>query len=409
MASTVEAKRVKGEAVKANPPILTCFNHKGGVGKTTNSHMIMWGLLEKGLQPLVVDFDPQCNISWSTLNVQMAPTEKWTTFVENRHLLTTSHLFSTRPIPSDRVIATPLKTSKSAVKFVVATEDLLGDTEDFDRTIGYAIATPALFNNLAFLYNNIMKIAEDEKCDVILFDISPSFSATNKFLLAISSFLVTPCAVDCFSENALETLIDRIPTLTSLGERPPSDTVARLIYNNMDQMRGMTKLKLTYLGHVFNNYLNVNRGLPPAVQTARMNLIEALSRALAEHLNDPPPAVGVKLELSRFTDYTSVKNNAQILTVPVAFMNNSLATFSMEVDPMLGIKVDTERDRFQGWRENLRTICSRIIDAMGVEPPKEVLKIRLVFIPVFPGGSRPITEDDIEHIRHKVNRISNLL
>ena len=43
--------------------IITFFNNKGGVGKTTTVYHIAWMLKELNYQVLAVDLDPQCNLS----------------------------------------------------------------------------------------------------------------------------------------------------------------------------------------------------------------------------------------------------------------------------------------------------------------------------------------------------------
>lgn len=39
------------------------FNHKGGVSKTTSTFNIGWKLAEMGHRVLLVDADPQCNLT----------------------------------------------------------------------------------------------------------------------------------------------------------------------------------------------------------------------------------------------------------------------------------------------------------------------------------------------------------
>lgn len=42
---------------------IALFNHKGGVSKTTTTFHLGWMLAEKGYRVVVVDADPQCNLS----------------------------------------------------------------------------------------------------------------------------------------------------------------------------------------------------------------------------------------------------------------------------------------------------------------------------------------------------------
>ena len=42
---------------------IALFNHKGGVSKTTTTFNLGWMLAEKGYRVVMVDADPQCNLT----------------------------------------------------------------------------------------------------------------------------------------------------------------------------------------------------------------------------------------------------------------------------------------------------------------------------------------------------------
>jgi chromosome partitioning protein len=48
-------------------PIISLFNHKGGVSKTTTAFNLGWALAGRGKQVLIVDADPQCNLTGTVL------------------------------------------------------------------------------------------------------------------------------------------------------------------------------------------------------------------------------------------------------------------------------------------------------------------------------------------------------
>ena len=48
--------------------IIALFNNKGGVSKTTTTFHLGWKLAEKGYKTLIVDTDPQCNLTGLCLN-----------------------------------------------------------------------------------------------------------------------------------------------------------------------------------------------------------------------------------------------------------------------------------------------------------------------------------------------------
>ena len=50
--------------------IATLFNHKGGVSKTTTAFNLSWMLGTLGKRVVMVDFDPQCNLTGMVLGYQ---------------------------------------------------------------------------------------------------------------------------------------------------------------------------------------------------------------------------------------------------------------------------------------------------------------------------------------------------
>ena len=50
--------------------IINLFNHKGGVSKTTTTFNLSWMLAKLGKKVLMVDFDPQCNLTGMVLGYE---------------------------------------------------------------------------------------------------------------------------------------------------------------------------------------------------------------------------------------------------------------------------------------------------------------------------------------------------
>ena len=44
-------------------PLISLFNHKGGVSKTTTAFNLGWALADRGKRIMIVDADPQCNLT----------------------------------------------------------------------------------------------------------------------------------------------------------------------------------------------------------------------------------------------------------------------------------------------------------------------------------------------------------
>ena len=52
------------------PILISLFNHKGGVSKTTTTFNLGWTFAKKGIKTLIVDADPQCNLTAYVLGLQ---------------------------------------------------------------------------------------------------------------------------------------------------------------------------------------------------------------------------------------------------------------------------------------------------------------------------------------------------
>ena len=48
-------------------PLISLFNHKGGVSKTTTAFNLGWAMADRGKRVLIVDGDPQCNLTGTVL------------------------------------------------------------------------------------------------------------------------------------------------------------------------------------------------------------------------------------------------------------------------------------------------------------------------------------------------------
>lgn len=188
------------------PKIISFFNNKGGVSKTTTTFHLGWKMAELGNKVLIVDTDPQCNLTGLCLNSDKE--NKLTKFYENN----SNNIFNALSPVFD-----------GQLKPITAVECYCFDDNnnlfllpghirfsEYDTT--YSVAE-SLTGSLAILRNVpgalrylLFQIAEKYDIDYILIDMSPSISSTNANIFMSSDYFVLPCAPDYFCYMAIDSL-----------------------------------------------------------------------------------------------------------------------------------------------------------------------------------------------------------
>lgn len=67
--------------------LICLFNHKGGVSKTTTAFNLGWMLARQGRRVLLVDCDPQCNLTGMVLGLEDVETANSIQGTRNGHPL----------------------------------------------------------------------------------------------------------------------------------------------------------------------------------------------------------------------------------------------------------------------------------------------------------------------------------
>jgi cellulose biosynthesis protein BcsQ len=195
--------------------ILTLYNHKGGVSKTTTTYHLAHALTEsQGKKVLVVDADPQCNLTELLLfgileelddlegqgktTVLPGTTVKdalWPRLEGDRPSVDVDAIQLVKPSPSEEL-------------YVFRGDIALSEAED---RLSYAHSqrlTTDLHQkrNYVAVHDMLRRLGDRDKFDVILVDVGPSAGAlTRSFFMACDRFLV-PVAPDRFNFQAIASL-----------------------------------------------------------------------------------------------------------------------------------------------------------------------------------------------------------
>lgn len=187
------------------------FNNKGGVGKTTLATHLAWMLRHLGARVLVVDLDPQANLT-AALLPESRIGELWDASppgsVAGAVQPLLERLGDLGPAPVES-IADGLSLVPGDLS-LASFEDRLA--ECWPRCLDDNIANAAdAFRVTSAFYRMARDAARRTGAMVVLIDVGPSLGALNRAALVAADHVVVPLAADLFSLRGLQNLG---PTLT---------------------------------------------------------------------------------------------------------------------------------------------------------------------------------------------------
>jgi len=207
---------------------LAIFNHKGGVGKTTLTYNIAASLAARGERVLMVDSDPQCNLTSYLLSDDVVD-----------DLLDTSDSDEGRTIWS---ALEPVAEATGDVRWIkpqsLAVERLFllpGDIRlsEFESELNEFWAQCLQrkgkgFRGTTALSQLVNRTAQRSQINYVFYDCGPNIGPLNRVILLDCDYFIVPVACDLFSVRALKTLgrtlgawIREWKTISDLA---PSDT-----------------------------------------------------------------------------------------------------------------------------------------------------------------------------------------
>lgn len=186
---------------------LTFFNHKGGVGKTTLTFNVARALQDLGHRVLLVDADPQCNLTSMHLEEKLIDALMDESDIDDEGNTIWTAL---KPVAIGRGGLNEIAPygGESGDPILIAGDVALSDYEEelhkawtesyAGRTRGYDVTCA--------LSQLTSQIAKENDCDVVFYDIGPNVGALNRAVILDSDYFITPVAPDLFSLRALSTV-----------------------------------------------------------------------------------------------------------------------------------------------------------------------------------------------------------
>lgn len=188
------------------------FNHKGGVSKTTTAFNLGWMLADKGKRVLLVDCDPQCNLTGMVLGFKGG--DEFDVIYTKDGIRNIKDglapAFESRPVPlvpveCEEIVGQPNLFLLPGHIGLAEYEVTLGIAQELSGSL-------VTLQNLPGALHHLFKItAQKYNIDMILIDMSPSLGPINQNLLMTSDYFIVPMAPDYFSVMATESLATTLP------------------------------------------------------------------------------------------------------------------------------------------------------------------------------------------------------
>jgi len=302
---------------------IALFNHKGGVSKTTTTFNLGWMLASKGKRVILVDTDPQCNLTGMALGEGTEDDEDRIQKIYN----TTSNIktglapaFESQPRAIEAVDCIPIKGQDDLFLLpgnvgLAEYEVTLGIAQELSGSIQTLKNLPGSINDL------LEKTATKFNADYMLIDMSPSLGSINQNVLMISDFFLVPTTADFFSVMAIDSLAKVLPRWYAWAKSASSLQILK------EANYPFPDITLRFLGIVVQNYRIIRGKETAAFQTWIEKIEQAVSGKLIPTLRQsnmmlPSQAyrdLGLKdsLSLAKISNFNSLIALSQEHRTPV--------------------------------------------------------------------------------------------
>lgn len=187
-------------------PVLTLFNNKGGVGKTSLVYHLAWMLAQQGKRVLACDLDPQANLTAAFLDEERLE-ELW---LEDRRDAPTTIYRCVQPLTEVGDLRPPeLQPIAPRLALLAGDLALSGFEDRLSSEWPESLGSSNLYRPFRILsaFWQVAQIgAQQHAADVILVDVGPNLGAINRSALIASDAVLVPLGADLFSLQGLRNL-----------------------------------------------------------------------------------------------------------------------------------------------------------------------------------------------------------
>jgi cellulose biosynthesis protein BcsQ len=284
---------------------LALINHKGGVGKTTLTVNLAFALAELQKKVLLVDSDPQCNLT--SYLVQADVVDKWLDESEGKNGKTIWSAL--RPVVQGAGETKTIKAYERANRIHLLPGDIRLSEYELDLQQSWVDCLQRKmrgFIGSTALSSLVGSCAEDLGTDFVLYDVGPNIGPLNRAILLDCDFFIVPAACDYFSTRALKTLGHSVANWIR-----DWDIISKLAPNEVPLLGG----RPVYLGYVLQRFRmyggdisSVYKEYARQLERHSFSDVVAVLREIDEEL---APGSLSQFKLGQIQDFSSLANLGQ--------------------------------------------------------------------------------------------------
>ena len=231
---------------------IALFNNKGGVGKTTTLWNLGVSLAAQNKKVLLIDYDPQCNLSIATLgNTKFSKCLEHNTKYPYGQTIRAFTLPYVQQNRSGNTFIEKPKENRNDNLDILPGDFWLNMFSDILNVGTDVIGGAGLYRFLVpSMLVNTVETEHNKKYDYILIDLPPSFNSLVRSALYSCDYFIVPCTADLFSAYCVGLIGEVLPRFITDWEQGKDRYLQANSYDEFIQTKGMPK----FGGWVFNGF-----------------------------------------------------------------------------------------------------------------------------------------------------------
>lgn len=318
--SIIYENNARRDVSTINARICVLFNHKGGVSKTTATFNIGWKIAQMGKKVLLVDGDPQCNLTGLIMGEHFDDYYSAQETKNNNIKDGVRVAFEGKPQPITAIDCYAVPQNQN-LYLIPGHMDLA----EFDGSLSLAMnsnnAITTLQNLPGSFYELICKCCDRYSVDYVFIDMNPGLSSINEAFFVSCDGFVIPTNPDPFATMALKTLSTVLPRWKSWA------TTTRNFLANASYPLPNAEMK--FCGFLVQRF-SLRHGSPTRLFQERIDEIQkCISEEVVPAL-DSSEMISVKLHeinpnycLGEIPDFDGLNQKASDNCVPVFALDKS--------------------------------------------------------------------------------------